>query len=582
MSGVRPGSAAGSIVTFTITSDGAVIPDEAQVVSITTRMALNQVPRARVVLVDGDAATQDFPMSDSEAFLPGANVEISAGYYGQDSLIFSGVIVRHAVKIDRSHGSRLVIEIADKALAMTLERKNAVFEQMKDSDIISALIEKSGLGASVDATTTVLEQVVQFDATDWDMMMTRAQVNGFVVLVDAGTVTVAAPDTTTPPQLSVTYGVDMMSVDAEMDAPSQLAQSAVKSTAWNVPTQRVVEQSARPVSVTEAGNVTSDDLAEVFDVESFVNQTGAPIEETSLADWATAQLQMAKLAKIRGSVEFPGNSLAKAGDMIELAGIGQRFEGASYVSAVSHDISKGGWTTTCDFGMSPNWFAAETAVATPEAAGLLPPIRGLQTGVVKAVAHVADGELRVQVELPLLRAADAAIWVRLGSFYASKAVGAVFYPEVGDEVIVGFMNDDPRYGVILASVFSATMAPPYLPDDTNRMKAIVTRSQLEVTFDDEDKIIEVKTPAGQSVTLDDTSGEVVVKDMNSNTVTMSSSGIVFDSAADVDIKARENVTIEATGITLRATSEFSASGDGSAELTSFGVCTVTGALVKIN
>ena len=47
---------------------------------------------------------------------------------------------------------------------------------------------------------------MQFDATDWDTLLTRAEMNGLIVTTDAGKVTVKAPDTSRRSGLEVMYG----------------------------------------------------------------------------------------------------------------------------------------------------------------------------------------------------------------------------------------------------------------------------------------------------------------------------------------------------------------------------------------
>ena len=84
--------------------------------------------------------------------------------------------------------------------------------------------------------------------------------------------------------------------------------------------------------------------------------------------------------------------------------------------------------------------------------------------------------------------------------------GTAFYPEVGDEVIVSFMNEDPRFPVVLGSVYSAKLAPAYPPDKKNKIKGLKTRSKMELTFDDEDKIVTIKTPGGHVFVMDDKAG----------------------------------------------------------------------------
>ena len=66
--------------TFKIKANGKAIDDSYQVLSVDTWNAVNKVPRARIVLYDGDMPDGTFPVSDAATFLPGTAIEISAGY----------------------------------------------------------------------------------------------------------------------------------------------------------------------------------------------------------------------------------------------------------------------------------------------------------------------------------------------------------------------------------------------------------------------------------------------------------------------------------------------------------------------
>jgi uncharacterized protein involved in type VI secretion and phage assembly len=190
------------------------------------------------------------------------------------------------------------------------------------------------------------------------------------------------------------------------------------------------------------------------------------------------------------------------------------------------------------------------------------------------------------------------LWARLGGLYASNAVGTAFYPEIGDEVVVGFMNEDPRFPVVLGSVYSKKFAPPYPPDQENKIKGLKTKSKIELTFDDTDKIVTIKTPGGHQFVMDDKQGSITITDSNKNSVELGKSGIVVDGASNIDIKAKGNITINASGnlslkananatcegvqIDLKAQAALSVQGNATAELKSSGVVTVQGSLVKIN
>ncbi len=599
MSPPSPEKAAGALATFTILAAGKAIATTMQVVSVDTWLAVDKVPRARLVLFDGNPSTGTFDISSLSTFLPGNTVEISAGYDGKEARIFRGLVIKQGLDVCQTEGSKLVVELSDEALKMTLERKSGFFEKVKDSALITTLITRNGLAADVSATTTVHEEIVQYYATDWDLMVTRAQLNGLVVMADGGKVAVKPPDTSQSPVLGVRYGISILDLQVELDATTQYASSAIKGYAWDAGTQKLLESGPGTATVKEQGNVSSAELAKVFDVKKLALQTGGALEQPDLKDWATAELLKSRLSKIRGTVRFQGSALAQVGKTLELGGLGPRFDGTAFISGVHHHIEDGRWLTTAEFGLSAQWFTARSpGISAPGASGQLPPIKGLQTGVVKQVAKDPGGELRVLVGLPLLQDASKGVWARLGTFYASSGVGALFYPEVDDEVVVGFMNEDPRYPVILGSVYSKKRAPPFPPDEKNTRKALVTRSKLELSFDEEKKTILIQTPGKHIIKLDDTSGAISIQDSNGNTVSLSKGGITLDSAKNLNINAKGNValkaggnlTMEATGnatmsgaqVAHKAQAKFSASGNAQAEVTSSGILTVRGTLVKIN
>ena len=599
MSAPSPAVIPDTQVTFTIKVDGKEIPGTYQVISIDTWNAVNRVPRARIVVFDGSPAKQDFEISSQKTFLPGNKVQVAAGYFGaKEAVIFEGIIVKQEIEISQAQGSKLAIDISDLAMKMTLERKNAVFEKIKDSDLIGKLISDNGLAKSVAATTTVHEDIVQYYCSDWDLMLTRAEMNSMVATIASGKVTVQKPDTSRAPALTVTYGESILDLHAEMDAATQYDKSAIKSYTWDVASQKVIDSGPGSVTVKEPGNFSSAQLAKVFNVRKFTQQTGGNIEKSSLQDWSSAELMKSKLAKIRGSVRFQGNALAVTGGTIELAGCGDRFNGTAYVSGVHHSIEDGRWSSSVEFGLSAQWFAAEAPhIAAPEASGQLPPIQGLQTGIVKKVAKDPGGEFRVLVNLPLLQS-KTDVWARMGTFYASNKVGAVFFPEVNDEVVIGFMNEDPRYPVILGSLYSKKLPPLYPPDEKNTKKAIITKGKLEIYFDDKDKVIEIKTPGKHVIKLDDKSKALSIKDGNGNTISLSKGGISLNSASNIKITAKGNITMDAKGnlvlkaaanasmeglqVAHKAKAKFSAKGNATAELTASGMLTVRGAIVKIN
>ncbi len=151
-----------AVVILSIIADGQPIDDAIQIVSVSVTKTINKIPYARIELLDGDMPDKDFPVSNSKPFRPGNEIEIKAGFGDADESLFKGIIVRHGIKITGDNDSRLVIECRDEAVKMTIGRKNANFVDLKDSDIITKLINNHGLTPDVGATSTSYPELVQY------------------------------------------------------------------------------------------------------------------------------------------------------------------------------------------------------------------------------------------------------------------------------------------------------------------------------------------------------------------------------------------------------------------------------------
>ena len=538
------------VVSITLTVAGTDVSDTYEVLSVHVSKAANRIPSARIVIRDGSAADEAFAASDADDFSPGNKITVKAGYHQQEETIFEGIIIKHGIRKRGDNPSQLVVECRDEAIKMTVGRKNAYYTAVTDGDIIGQVIQLYGLDSDVATTSPQLPGVTQFDSTDWDFISIRAQVNGMPILVDGGKLTIKPPALSQTAKLSVTYGVDVFDFQMELDARTQL--SNVECASWDAKTQTVITSDAPAGAINKLGKDTSSALAKVIGAGTVKLTTTAAIAADSLAAWAKAAMMKSELAKISGKIKFQGSAALNPGDLMEVNGFGTRFDGTAYVGGVTHAIEEGIWTTEASLGLDPEWFSSEPGIAADPASGLLPPVRGLQNGVVKQIQDDPDGECRVLVTVPVVGAAGDGIWARLAGIYATGTAGNFFYPEVGDEVILGFLNEDPRHPIILGSVYSQANAHPLKPDQENSKKTILTKGLLQILFDDKDKVLTVQTPGKNKIVFSDKDKSILISDQNGNKIELSSSGIEINSAKDITITAAQNVTITATGGTLSA------------------------------
>ena len=581
-----PTPATPDVCTFALLIDGKGIPGEFQVLSVTVNRELNRIPTAIIQLQDGEAAKSTFSASNSDYFLPGKKVDIQLGYRSQNQSVFKGLVIKQNIKIRKS-GSVLSVECRNEAVKMTGNKKSRYFTDKKDSDIMEELIGFYGLQKDVEATTPALKEIVQYDATDWDFMLCRAEANGQVVIVEDDKVKVAKPAVSGAPVVKVAYGSTVLELDAEMDVRWQ--SKSIKASSWNASDQAIINADAAEPATTNSGNLSPADLADVLGGDTREIRHGGKVDTAELQAWADARLLKERLAKIRGRAKFQGFAGVMPGNIIEITGVGERFGGKMYVSGVRHSMSGGNWETDVQFGLSTELFAETCNLQPLPAAGLLPAVSGLQIGIVTALENDPDGEDRIKVRLPLINTTEEGIWARIATLDAGKERGTFFRPEIDDEVVIGFLNEEPRYPIVLGMCHSSAKPAPEPAKDDNHHKGYVSREKLKLSFDDEKKIIGLETPAGNKLVLSEDAKGISIEDENGNKITLDDKGIKIESIKDLIVKASKDFKLDATNAELNAQSAFKAKGTASAEVSSpsttikgSATTVIQGGMVQIN
>lgn len=566
-----------SLTTFTVKAGGSALPGTYRVVAIEIQRELDRVTSARLVLQDGSAAEQSFAASEGPDLAPGSEIEIDGGYQRQETRLFKGVVTRQRIEVGRRGDSFLHIEAKDPVFRATLARRSRNFTDLSDADVIAQVLAVEGVTVEIESGEAQ-PQIVQHQVADWDFALQRAGALGLVADCDGGAVKFFTPDLTGAAVAAFEFGRDIHRVDLELDAESQF--TAVETAGWSAAEQELLLGEA-DAAASPADSATPD-LADVGGAKDALRHSGAR-DQAALDGWAAGRLQRSRLAAIRGVVEVQGTELAVPGALVELKGLGARFNGAALVSGVRHELGRGDWMTTLQFGLDPRRLhERRPQAAAPAAAGRIPPVHGLQIGVVSALEGDPAGEDRIEVRLVTVSETDGLVWARLAAFDAGGERGAVFRPEIGDEVVLGFIDADPRDPVVLGALHSSAKAAPIPGSDDNHEKGYVSRAGMKLVFDDDKPSVTIETPGGALLRLDDDGGSVELTDQNGNTVKMDSSAIEVTAAADFKLKATGNVTIEGVNVDLKASAAAGVNGSASAKLESSGQTTVKGSVVMIN
>jgi len=187
---------------------------------------------------------------------------------------------------------------------------------------------------------------------------------------------------------------------------------------------------------------------------------------------------------------------------------------------------------------------------------------------------IAEG--RVQVRIPSLPAFEP--WARLAAVGGGSSRGLLWVPQIDDEVLVAFSQNDERDAYVLGGLWSTLSRPPLtLPTDFLIKRVIKTGLAgglgHEVEFDDALQSVTVTTSTRQKITIDplkielqNTAGTLTIKmDNTSQTVSITAATKIELTATQISIKGAQ---IELKG--------------GKIDIQSGGPCTVMGLPVKIN
>ncbi len=571
--------------------------------SVVTMNSINKIPTAKLVLLDGSVSEQRFSASQSNDFNPGNELSIKIRHDDFEDVLFAGIIIKQKVKQLANGNTQLCLELKDVAVKLTAERKNSLFADKTDIEIIKNIAEqyadpiaglkKVEVPAEQNAERSQKHrEMVQYFCTDWDFLVSRADAVGRLVFTENGILRVAEPDFLQQPIANLSFGGNIYEFDLELNAVGQY--DKVTARCFDSGTGEIVSEDVSRADSTKQGNLSSSDLSEVLGVTDFPLQHSGQLGNAELKSWAYSKLMRSHLEKIRGTLKIDGWEKIKPGVLIDLGKISDKFNGIAFVSGVMNQFtSNSGWYTELQIGFSQEWFAElyDDIVQEP-ASGLLPAVNGLVIGQVLSVEAEDgnDSNYWVKVKIPLVNDTDNGVWARVAGTGLGENRGVYFKPEVGDDVILGFLNDDPRQPIVLGSIYSH-LAPPEMTDESDDSSSEITgffaRNNMNLTFDEATDTVTIVTPEEQKVILsdkEDSSGAYIrIEDAHGNTITMDKDGISVYSSKDLSFEAKQNINLKGANISLDSTGTFEAAGRTGAKLNSSGGNTeVSGTLVMIN
>ncbi len=550
------------------------------IINVSINKQFNKISTAEVILYYGNLLNNEFVDDKAKDIAIGSEIEITT--VGEKGLcVFKGIIIKQAISIANSN-PLMKITAKNKAFKMTQSRENSVFANKKDQDIISDIIAKYGINYEVESTPIKNEAVTQYNITDWDFINIRAEANSMLIFTDEDKIIVKKPSGSKP-KFEIDGYNDIIEIDAILDGSNSFSQYSANM--WDYNTQEIIEVTKQNNSSDfNLGSIKTKEIANKLQNNNFNININSNLYNTDvIKEKIDSVIMRNNLSRIIGRTKIYGINIINPGEFFTISGVGEKFNGDAFVTGVEYNFDNGAWITTINFGLEETPYCWCYDNINPAAsAEMNTSVNGLIVGKVVALAGAPNDDFRIKISLPCFQGDNTEIWARLSNLTSGDGRGCFFMPEINDEVIVGFIDENPNNAVVLGSLFNKKMPPPNEINDDNNIKGFYFKSKIKFEFNEKDKIVTLETPGNNRFVMDDKNGSIEICDKNGNKITTNNKGIVIKSIGKLQLEATSDLSIKGVNIKSEANASYKAEGKANTEISSSGVTILKGSIVQIN
>jgi uncharacterized protein involved in type VI secretion and phage assembly len=179
------------------------------------------------------------------------------------------------------------------------------------------------------------------------------------------------------------------------------------------------------------------------------------------------------------------------------------------------------------------------------------------------VADVSDPDNLGRVQVRLLNydgvgEQDGPVWARVAVPFAGASRGAFMIPDVGDEVLVSFINGDSRLPVVVGGLWNGNAQPPETLGGTGDRvdrwtivgKAGTRFAIVEETQGQEQILLETPSKTVTAQLTDESGGKIEIKAAGT-TITIDTQGVSVQTPSKVKVQASQ-VEVTAGMVTVDA------------------------------
>jgi uncharacterized protein len=293
-------------------------------------------------VTSSNAQEQDSPWVDNEdLFSVGNVVEIKMSGGRNLTSLINGEITALEPEFVASRLPVLKVRGYDRRHRLQRGRKTRTFLEKKDSDIASQIGGEAGLSVQATDSATSLDYVLQANQTDWEFLRERARLIRYEVVVKDKTLFFQPVGNDQSEVLTLDMQNDLLEFCPRLSSAGQVTEVKVQS--WRVQDKKAMlgDSKAGDEVSTMGGQSSGAAIAQSAFGDAIDVVSDQPVAVQAEADQiAKARFNDLVLDLVTGDGVCRGRPDVRAGKVIKILGIGQRFGGQYYVTSVIHRYSQ--------------------------------------------------------------------------------------------------------------------------------------------------------------------------------------------------------------------------------------------------
>ena len=297
--------------------------------------------------------------SDAELFREGHTVKIAMGYVDDLQDMIEGEITQISPSFPAGDIPTLAVEGHSLLHRLHGSNNTRTFQNVTDKDIAEKIGQDLNLQVEADDPGVQIEYVIQPCRTDLSFLRERARKLHYEILVtDKKLIFRKSQETTdktytlvfAQAQMAVATGTDILPLSTfSLKMNAKAPPSKVQSRGWDPSTKQAIVSNATSSDQTSkmgGSDAGGDVSSNAYGDRTLVHVDTPFASQAECDDHAKGSYNNQAMTLITGSAETIGVPDLRAGTVIQMLGVGPRYEGYYIIDEATHNIGSDGYKTS--------------------------------------------------------------------------------------------------------------------------------------------------------------------------------------------------------------------------------------------